>query len=223
MSMDETTLVALRFDTGARVTIGDIPLEELRDLSNAHLLRCPFCNSPITLKAGPVRLHHFAHASLADCSAFDHEPESDSHRQGKLLLYQTFRQGAVAANLEQHLPATDQRADVFIHMPGDAKYALEFQQANNSVTRWQERHGLYQSIEINDIWFLGQIRYEERRSEPLRLISPYDPLPVPRKEFEAASGSFQARELEKALFSVESQLYYLDPESAVLTILLPRD
>src|SRR3954451_1389808 len=137
MSMDETTLVALRSDTGERVTIGDNAIEELRSLSDAHLLLCPFCNSPLTLKAGPVRVHHFAHASLADCSAIDHEPESDSHRQGKLLLYQTFRHGSVAGQLERHLPATDQRADVYIHMPGDLKYALEFQQANNSVGRWQ--------------------------------------------------------------------------------------
>jgi hypothetical protein len=223
MNMDETTLVAIRSDTGQRVTIGDTAIDTLRTLSDAHLLHCPFCNSLITLKAGPVRIHHFAHASLADCSAFDHEPESDSHRQGKLLLYHTFRQGAIAANLEQHLPATDQRADVFIHMPGDVKYALEFQQANNSVSRWLERHALYQSIGIHDIWFLGQIRYEERRSEPLRHISPYDPLPVPRKEFDAMSGSFNARELEKAVYSVYSQLYYLDPESADLTILVPRD
>src|SRR5689334_7539096 len=117
MIMDETTLVALRSDTEERVTIGDTAIEDLRRLSDAHLLRCPFCNSLITLKAGPVRIHHFAHASLVDCSAFDHEPESDTHRQGKLLLYQTFRQGSTAAALEQHLPATDQRADVSIQMP----------------------------------------------------------------------------------------------------------
>src|SRR5260221_1375188 len=140
--MDETTLVALRSDTGERVTISDISIEELRILSDAHLLLCPFCNSPVTLKAGPVRVHHFAHASLADCSAIDHEPESDSHRQGKLLLYHTFRQGAIAARLEQHLPATAQRADVFIHMSGELKYALELQQATDSVGRWLERHRL---------------------------------------------------------------------------------
>jgi hypothetical protein len=221
--MSETTLVAIRTDTGERVNISDLPLEALRALSDNHLLRCPQCSGLLTLKAGPVRIHHFAHVNLTDCDAFDHEPESDSHRQGKLLLYQIFRHGAVAATLEQHLPATDQRADVFIEMPDNASYALEFQQANNSVARWNERHQMYRSIGITDIWFLGQVRYQERQSEPLHPISPYDPLPVPRQDFEAASGSFQARELEKALFAAGPKLYYLDPDSGLLTILLARD
>lgn len=220
--MSETTLVAVRTDTGERVTISDVALETLRTLSDSHLLKCPHCNGLLTLKAGPVRIHHFAHTILADCSAFDHEPESDSHRQGKLLLYQTFRRGAVAATLEQHLPATDQRADVFIQLP-DKSYALEFQQANNSVARWNERHQMYRSIGVADIWFLGQVRYQERQSEALHPISPYDPLPVPRHDFDAASGSFQARELEKALFATDPKLYYLDPDSGLLTILLARD
>src|SRR5260370_30799404 len=103
--MSDTTLVAIRTDTGERITISDLPIDELRALSDSHILHCPHCNSLLTLKAGPVRIHHFAHASLADCSAFDHEPESDSHRQGKLLLYQTFRPAAAVATLEQHLPA----------------------------------------------------------------------------------------------------------------------
>ncbi|MEP7285144.1 MAG: competence protein CoiA family protein [Chloroflexota bacterium] len=219
--MSETTLVALRTDTGERVTISDLPLESLRALSDRQLLRCPQCNGLLMLKAGTVRVHHFAHTSLADCNAFDHEPESDSHRQGKLLLYNTFRQEALAATLEQHLPATDQRADVFIQTQDKLRYALEFQQANNSTSRWLERHRLYRSIGVFDLWFLGQLRYQERHLEAP--ISPYDPLPVPRHEFDAGSGSFSVRELEKAILTTEPQLYYLDPDSSLLTILLARD
>ncbi len=223
MNESSTTLVAIRTDTGERLTIGDFPVETLRQLSDAHLLICPHCNSPLTLKAGPVRVHHFAHTNLALCAAIDHEPESESHRQGKLLLYQHFRQGARAAMLERHLPATDQRADVFIDMPDEQGYALEFQQANNSVERWNERHRLYRSQGIADIWFLGWVRYQERRTEPPRPISPYDPLPVPRQEFGATSGSFNARELEKAILAVDSILYYLDPDTGRLVALVKRD
>jgi len=224
--LGETTLVAVRTDTGQRITVSDLPVETLRSLSDERLLRCPSCGTLLTLKAGPVRLHHFAHVSLADCDAFDHEPESDSHRQGKLVLYQHFRQGALNATLEQHLPQTDQRADVFIEMPGAAgpiRYALEFQQANNDVARWLHRHGMYRDSGVADLWFLGQVRYQERRSEPLRPISPFDPLPVPRHDYEAASGSFHARELEKAILSVAPRLLYLDPDNAMLTILVGRD
>jgi hypothetical protein len=220
--VSETTLVAVRTDTGERVTIGDLPVDVLRALSDDRLLRCPNCDVPLTLKAGPVRVHHFAHASLSLCAAVDHEPETDSHRQGKLLLYRHFRQGAASATLEQHLAATDQRADVFVEMPGGQRYALEFQQANNSVARWAERHALYRGAGVADIWFLGQVRYQERQAEPLHPISSYDPLPVPRDGFEAASGTFQARELEKAIVAVEPVLHYLDPETGDLTVLLVR-
>ncbi len=220
--MTETTLVAIRIDTGERVTIGDLSTDALRALSDQHLLRCPHCEGLLTLKAGPIRVHHFAHVNLEQCIAADHEPETDSHRQGKLMLYQHFRQGAVEAALEQHFPETDQRADVFIEMPGGVGYALEFQQANNPTTRWTERHDLYRSLGINDIWFLGQIRYLERQSEPLGPISSYDPLPAPRDVFEATSGTFHARELEKAILAVQPMLYYLDPENGNLTILLLR-
>ncbi|GEM_PF-969658 len=220
--MSETTLVAIRSDTGERVTIGDLALDTLRELSDQHRLHCPNCGTPLMLKAGPVRVHHFAHVSLAECAAIDHEPESDSHRQGKLRLYQHFRQGAVLASLEQHVPATDQRADVYLEMPGGLRYALEFQQANNSVERWTERHNLYRRSGIHDIWFLGQSRYQERHAEPLHPISSYDPLPVPRDVFDAASGAFQARELEKAIIAVEPTLYFLDPDNGDLTVLLVR-
>jgi hypothetical protein len=220
--VSETTLVAIRSDTGERVTIGDLALDTLRDLSDQHLLRCPNCGTALTLKAGPVRVHHFAHVSVTECDTIDHEPESDSHRQGKLRLYQHFRQGALLASLEQHIPATDQRADVYLEMHDGLRYALEFQQANNSIERWTERHSLYRRSRIHDIWFLGQIRYQERYAEPLHPISSYDPLPVPRDVFEAASGAFQARELEKAIVAAEPTLYYLDPDNGSLTILLVR-
>lgn len=223
--MSETTLVATRLDTGERVTIGDLPLETLRALSDQHLLRCPNCDTPLTLKAGPVRIHHFAHTSLAQCAAIDHEPETDGHRQGKLRLYQHFRHSAQIATLEQHLPQTDQRADVYIELPNASstcRYALEFQQANNSMTRWTERHRLYRSAGVADIWFLGQIRYGERQNDPPHPISSYDPMPVPRDVFQAVSGAFRASELEKAIIAVEPTLFFLDPETGDLTILLVR-
>jgi hypothetical protein len=222
-----TTLVALRADTGERIAIDDLSLETLRALSDGRLLHCAHCGTPLTLKAGPVRQHHFAHVSLINCTGIDHEPETEAHRQGKRLLYRHFRQEATGAALEQSFPSTGQRADVFITMP-DRAYVLEFQQANNSAADWAERHQQYQSLGVSDIWFLGQVRYQERQAEPLRPISPYDPLPVPRREFEAAAGGFSVREMEKAILDSLDEarlplLYYLDPETSNLTILLARE
>lgn len=220
--MENTTLVAVRSDTGETLAIGDSDLELLRGLSDARLLRCPHCSGLLTLKAGAVRLHHFAHVNLAECSFADHEPESDTHRLGKYVLYQHFRRSAAEAALERWLPATEQRADCYVQMPNGQRYALEFQQANNTIERWKQRHTLYQSQSIQDIWFLGSVRYQESASEPLKPISAYDPLPVPHDVYAALSGGFRVRELEKAIVAAESRLTYLDPETKMLTILLAR-
>jgi len=226
--VSETTLVARRADTGERLTIGDVPLETLRALSDARLLRCLVCDTPLLLKAGSQRIQHFAHVSLSTCTAADHEPETDAHRAGKLMLYQHFRTGAVQATIEQHLPETNQRADVFMVYPGEIRFALEFQQANNTAQHWLERHTSYAGLGVVDLWFLGQVRYQESPSEPLRPISPYDPRPVPRSEFEAAAGAFRVREMERAILEAVDaarlpMLYYLDPDSGMLTALLARE
>jgi hypothetical protein len=218
----ETTLVAYRTDTGALQTIGDADLALLRELSDARLLACIHCHSALMLKAGTVRLHHFAHVNQAACDYLDHEPESASHRLGKFALYQHFRHGSIEAALERHIPSTDQRADCFVQMPDQGCYALEFQQANNSATRWQERRQLYHRAGLADIWFLGIIRYKPSATEPPRPISTFDPLPVPRHDFEASAGSFLIRDLEKAIIAAEQRLVYLDPETKLLTILLAR-
>lgn len=224
ISQGQTTLVALRTDTGERLTIGDCDVALLRTLSDARELHCPHCGSLLTLKAGNVRLHHFAHVSRAECDYPDHESETTSHRLGKYGLYQHFRRGAAYAALEYRIATTEQRADCFVQRPEPAgqSYALEFQQANNSVERWNERRRLYRSAGLFDIWFLGIVRYQESISEPPRPISPYDPLPVPRHEFGAMAGAFHIRELEKAIAAAENRLNYLDPETERLTILIVR-
>lgn len=221
---NQTTLVAVRADTGETLTIGDSDMALLRTLSDARQLNCPHCGGSLTLKAGNVRLHHFAHTSRAECDYPDHESETPSHRLGKYALYQHFRRGAAQAALEFRIATTEQRADCFVRQPApDGRgYALEFQQANNSVDRWNERRRLYHSAGLADVWFLGIIRYQESVSEPPRPISAYDPLPVPRHEFNAMAGAFHVRELEKAIVAAENRLVYLDPDSEQLTLLITR-
>jgi len=216
-----TTLVARRIDTGTLLTIGAFDSSLLRELSDAQQLVCVHCGGTLMLKAGAVRLHHFAHVNQAVCHYLDHEPESDSHRLGKYILYQCFRPRAIDAALERHIPITDQRADCFIQMR-DQCYALEFQQANNSAVRWNERRQLYHRAGISDLWFLGIVRYKPSVTNPPRPISVFDPLPIPRHDFEASNGVFLIRDMEKAIITAEQRLVYLDPETELLTILLTR-
>ncbi len=99
-----------------RVTIGLTPPDELRRLSNARLLTCPGCGSPVILHAGSVRAHHFAHLPGAVCSAPQTEPETEEHRAGKLLLAQWLRACLPDADIvvEAHIPETNQRADILV-------------------------------------------------------------------------------------------------------------
>lgn len=220
------SLTAVRTDTGEQITVGEISLEELRALSGARCLHCPGCGSPLTLKAGTVRLPHFAH--LSECTIPHYEPESESHRMGKWALYQHFRVGALAAGLEHGFPETDQRADVFIET-STTLHVLEFQQANNSFQEWLDRHQRYQRLGVVDTWFLGVVRYREMRGEPLRPISPYDPLPVPRGSLGGMAGGFGIREMERAILNTCAQsdhlpmLIYLDPQELQVTLLLARE
>ncbi|PJF35015.1 MAG: hypothetical protein CUN49_12730 [Candidatus Thermofonsia Clade 1 bacterium] len=211
-------LVAQHALTGKLLVIGDVPVEQLRLYSECGLLRCPSCGGELRLKAGAVRQHHFAHVSLELCAARYAEPESEGHRLGKLALYRHFRRDAPAAQLEWHVQLTDQRVDVFV----PPNFALEFQQANNTAEEWRARQRLYEQAGLCAIWFLGQVRYSETRSEPMRPISLYDPSPVPRHIFEAAAGAFRIREMERAMLEAFPLLYYLDPYSQMLTILVPR-
>ncbi len=211
-------LVARHAPTGRLLTIGDLPVEQLRAYSERGELRCPACGAPMRLKAGAIRQHHFAHVSLAECTTRYAEPESESHRLGKLALYRHFRREAPFAQLEWHVQATAQRADVFVA----PNFVLEFQQANNSAEQWRERQRLYDEAGLRALWFLGQVRYAEARSEAVRPISLYDPAPVPRHDFEAAAGAFRLREMERAMLERFPLLYYLDPDTEMLTILLPR-
>lgn len=211
-------LVARHAPTGTLLTIGDVPLERLRTYSERGELRCPECGALLRLKAGNIRQHHFAHVSLVQCATRYAEPESESHRTGKMALYRHFRRESPHAQLEWRIQATDQRADVFV----PPNFVLEFQQASNSAEQWRERQRLYEDAGMCAIWFLGQVRYAEARSEPVRPISIYDPSPVPRRDFEAAAGAFRVREMERAMLEVFTMLYYLDPYVEMLTILLPR-
>ena len=99
-----------------RVTIGLTPPEELRRLSNARLLTCPGCGSPVILHAGTVRAHHFAHLPGTVCNSPQTEPETEEHRAGKLLIAQWLRACLPDSDIivEAHIPETNQRADVLV-------------------------------------------------------------------------------------------------------------
>lgn len=124
--------------------------EELATLKGKQRFFCPDCGSALVLKAGEVKIPHFAHRSLADCDAFG-EPETPLHLHGKLQLQQFFTQRNHPTELEKYLPSIKQRADLLI----TSKTAIEFQCSAIPASQVRSRTEGYRSIEIEPIWILG--------------------------------------------------------------------
>src|SRR5690242_2622287 len=63
---------------------------------------CPECHQSVTLKQGPIRMHHFAHPPGSICS-YGGQAESDEHHQAKYTIYQNLLNapGVYEVKLEQ--------------------------------------------------------------------------------------------------------------------------
>ena len=136
--------------------------EELAALKKQHYF-CPGCGAALVLKAGEVKIPHFAHRSIADCDAFS-EPETPLHLHGKLQLQEFFSRLNHSTELEKYLPAIKQRADLFVSQA----IAIEFQCSIISASQVRSRTEGYQSIAIEPLWILGA-RLQKR--EGIQLIS----------------------------------------------------
>lgn len=129
--------------------------EELAALKKQSYF-CPGCGADLVLKAGEVKIPHFAHRSLADCDASS-EPETPLHLHGKLQLQEFFSRLNHSAELEKYLPAIKQRADLFVRQ----NMAIEFQCSAISASQIRSRTEGYQSIAIESQWILGA-RFQQR-------------------------------------------------------------
>lgn len=176
-----------------------------RKLSREKNLYCPNCQNVVMFKKGRVMKAHFAHQT-SDCVVTVYEPETDSHINGKQILYDWLREKYPSAEVEfeVYIPQTKQIADVFVtHTEGEVaglRWAFEFQHSPLSASDWEKRHNLYQMEGIQDFWILDKAKY---------------------MKFSTAKGIKDARlrkDLEKAIFNETGLCYFLDLETCELTI-----
>lgn len=186
---------------GGAVTVGLDSAESLRALSDARLLTCPACGEPLTLHAGPIRAHHFAHRPGAVCSMTPAEPETEEHRAGKLLIARWILRQLPAAEIRVEAPIaeTGQRADVYAEVRDGRvrRVAIEFQCADLSGREWQRRHRLYRDAGYLDLWILGASRYPCLADSASPGSSEQAPITAP--------------DLERALLMSGFPLLFLDP------------
>lgn len=94
-----------------------------------------------------------------ECEDKYSESETEEHLNGKRDLFEWIRKqdGVTNAVLEGWIPETKQRPDIIFEYDGK-KYVIEYQ-CSPIATEYVERHELYKTSGINDIWILGTEKY----------------------------------------------------------------
>ncbi|WP_179860781.1 competence protein CoiA [Sporosarcina koreensis] len=132
--------------------------------------QCPQCKEPVLLKAGTVRIPHFAHRPGSDCQSRFSEGESAAHLSGKQLLYGLFRRLGKQPVLEPLLTELAQRPDLLI-IHGNDTIPIEFQCSRIPPDLKDSRSAGYRSVGMTPIWLLRTPETSEGRAEGVDLYS----------------------------------------------------
>ncbi|WP_160036911.1 competence protein CoiA [Paenibacillus sp. An7] len=167
----------------------------LRKASAEHRLHCPDCKGKVIFRAGS-RTPHFAH--MRECNNPNRytEPESLTHRTGKRHLYERLKTLYPSSEvlLEYYLIETKQRADVMVIHENGERWAFEYQCSKIPGYVWEDRHQLYETINVKDFWILdgSMIRENDRY--------------------------YQINGLESNIFKKTDYLIYYSPDQTMITL-----
>ena len=128
-----------------------------RDELNEHkkkIYYCPCCTGRVFLKAGKIKMPHFAHAPHMMCDAAS-EGETEEHLLGKKKLYEWLEGQGFEVELEKYFSSFKQRADLFIEH-NDTSYAIEFQCSIIPQEEIRKRTKSYLKHHITPIWILSE-------------------------------------------------------------------
>jgi hypothetical protein len=212
---DVTRMLTALGPDNTRLTIAEPASEpQLRALSRDGLLRCANCGHRVLYKHGAVRRAHFAHTADAACIDRYGEPDSLPHQAMKLAMWRWLRDRYPEASVEMEVVIeTGQRSDVLITWPGGQRLAVEVQLSPLSAAGWLERHDLYQSCQVRDVWLLHVrwLRHLTAFTQPAddEYLAPLGGTIVPAR----------LGDLERAMARHDQQLRYLDAESGAVYFL----
>ncbi|EAF5658903.1 competence protein CoiA family protein [Listeria innocua] len=120
-------------------------------------LFCKSCDSPVMIKAGEIKIPHFAHEKATKC-AFASEGESEEHLLAKRQIMAWFGFQGIPVELEHYFPAISRQADIYV---GDAT-VIEFQRSSVPISELIQRTMDYLSIGLEVHWILGQTIKKEK-------------------------------------------------------------
>ncbi|WP_180954575.1 competence protein CoiA [Bacillus sp. V5-8f] len=147
-------MLTAKNEKGLFITLYNIETKEkVLNMKKQGRFHCPCCNSEVTIKAGNVKIPHFAHKRNSSCNASS-EPESEYHLLGKANLYQWISR-QYHSILEAYIPEIKQRADILFTV-GNKKYAIEFQCSSIPEAVFINRTKAYQSAGISPLWIVSE-------------------------------------------------------------------
>lgn len=126
---------------------------------------CPECDQEVYLRAGSVRVNHFAHKNPDACSFAT--GESDEHRRCKMEIYEALVKAPNVAGAALERPLGTNRPDVFAFING-VPVAIEVQLSALSLDTIIRRTEEYARKGIYVLWlpqwtpYLDGVRYSPR-------------------------------------------------------------
>lgn len=145
-------LLVAKNKEGVLITLINMSKEELEH-QRRIMYYCPGCNGRVFLKAGIVKIPHFAHAVNKVCD-YASEGESNEHLQGKQQLFEWMAKQGYKVELEKYFSEIKQRADLYVECNGN-KFAIEYQCALIPLEDIKRRTLAYIRHKITPIWILN--------------------------------------------------------------------
>ncbi|MED0667914.1 competence protein CoiA family protein [Bacillus badius] len=135
--------------SGEVISLAQQPNEQMLGKIRASIYFCPACREPVILKAGAVKIPHFAHKQSHACKSFS-EGESARHLKGKSDLYRWIR-STHEVKLEAYLPEIAQRPDLLV----EEKTAIEYQCSALPAALFLKRTEGYRQQHVFPFWIYG--------------------------------------------------------------------
>jgi hypothetical protein len=127
----------------------------LKKWANKGIIKCPVCGKTYEYCHGLIVTPYFRHKDKEKCDYLYSEPETEEHAKGKIALFEWVKKQKEVTNavLEAWIPETKQRPDIMFEYNGN-KWVIEFQ-CSPIATEQVERHKLYVTGGIRDLWICG--------------------------------------------------------------------
>lgn len=161
-------LTALTNDLGSRLALPDYrsisELESIRERARIGELICPICSQLLVLRAGQIRIPHFAHRRLNDCP---YARVSEPILSARSIIYRYFQEKIQSAEIQGTVelePAIDEmptstNLDVLLKATGFPPVAVVLLESNLKVDlRFELRRHLEEQFDFRPVFLASRLK-----------------------------------------------------------------